>query len=253
MRYDERSSSVVGRSLGKGVNLELSFPGANPHPRIEPFDRLDTVVSYFIGNDPDQWHSDVPVWGGVRYVNLCPGIDLVVGAGLAPAEGRPQGSPLPWRLEVREGSERHQPQPDYPVRPLRQRLQGNVSHKVNPFLGFRSVPDKQQFLNELPDSCVLMHQKYAPQMSPGGVVGSQMIRHPGAVQCDQQSSGMLREHQPIGIQRAKRWRLRVTNAKDIHAGFASQQSPLQKQGASSRPGGIAPSCLGSLCLSHLSP
>jgi hypothetical protein len=54
----------------------LTFPGANPHPRLEPFDRLDTVVSYFIGNDPDQWHPDVPVWGGVRYKDLYPGIDL---------------------------------------------------------------------------------------------------------------------------------------------------------------------------------
>ncbi len=60
----------------KGVNLKLSFPGANPHPRLEPFNRLDTHVSYFIGNDPTQWHADVPVWGGVRYIDLYPGIDL---------------------------------------------------------------------------------------------------------------------------------------------------------------------------------
>lgn len=62
----------------RGVNLKLSFPGANPSPRIEPFDRLDTVVSYFIGNDPDQWYPDVPVWGGVRYVGLYPGVDLEI-------------------------------------------------------------------------------------------------------------------------------------------------------------------------------
>ena len=60
----------------KAVNIKLSFPGANPHPRIEPFDRLDTVVSYFIGNDPAKWHVAVPVWGGVRYVDLYPGVDL---------------------------------------------------------------------------------------------------------------------------------------------------------------------------------
>ncbi len=66
----------------RGVNLRLTFPGANPHPRIEPLDHLDTVVSYFIGNDPDQWHPDVPVWGGVRYVDLYPGIDLeLIGEG----------------------------------------------------------------------------------------------------------------------------------------------------------------------------
>ncbi len=62
----------------RGVNIKLSFVDANPHPRIEPFDRLDTVVSYFIGNDPDRWRPDVPVWGGVRYVDLYPGVDLEI-------------------------------------------------------------------------------------------------------------------------------------------------------------------------------
>ncbi len=62
----------------RGANIKLSFVGANPHPRIETFDRLDTTVSYFYGNDPEQWRPDVPVWGGVRYVELYPGIDLEV-------------------------------------------------------------------------------------------------------------------------------------------------------------------------------
>ena len=77
----------------RGVNLKLSFPGANPHPRLQPFDRLDTVVSYFTGSDPDQWRSAVPVWGGVRYLDLYPGVDLVVGA------------TLPWRLEVHDDAD----------------------------------------------------------------------------------------------------------------------------------------------------
>ena len=35
-----------------GLTLKLTFSGANPHPRIEPVERLDTKVSYFLGNDP---------------------------------------------------------------------------------------------------------------------------------------------------------------------------------------------------------
>ena len=62
----------------KVVNLKLSFGGANPNPVIEPFGRFDTHVSYFIGSDPEKWRSDVPVWGGVRYKDLYPGIDLEV-------------------------------------------------------------------------------------------------------------------------------------------------------------------------------
>lgn len=58
------------------VNIKLSFVGANPRPRIETFDRVDTIVSYFRGSDPNQWRPQVPVWGSVRYVDLYPGIDL---------------------------------------------------------------------------------------------------------------------------------------------------------------------------------
>lgn len=73
MKRVERENELL-----HGVNLKLSFPGANPTPRIEPFEQLDTVVSYFIGNDPDKWYPDVPVWGGVRYVGLYPGVDLEI-------------------------------------------------------------------------------------------------------------------------------------------------------------------------------
>jgi len=45
----------------RAINIKLSFVGANPHPRLERFDRLDTHVSYFLGNDPTKWHADVPV------------------------------------------------------------------------------------------------------------------------------------------------------------------------------------------------
>ncbi|MCB0206783.1 MAG: SBBP repeat-containing protein, partial [Anaerolineae bacterium] len=60
--------------------LKLTFPGSSPDVRIEPLDPLTTTVSYFISNDPAQWHPGVPVWGGVRYVDLYPGIDLELSA-----------------------------------------------------------------------------------------------------------------------------------------------------------------------------
>ena len=79
-----------------GVNIKLSFPGANPRPTIETFDRLDTTISYFYGNDPDQWRPDVPVWGGVRYVDLWPGVDLEVGS---------QNGRFVQRFVMREGAD----------------------------------------------------------------------------------------------------------------------------------------------------
>lgn len=78
----------------RGVNLKLSFADANAAARIEPFGRLDTNVSFFIGNDPSNWHPDVPTWTGVRYHDLYPGVDLkIIGA-----DGRWE-----WRLASRSG------------------------------------------------------------------------------------------------------------------------------------------------------
>jgi hypothetical protein len=73
--------------------LKLTFPGSNPDVRIEPFDPVTTTVSYFIGNDPDQWRLAVPVWGRVRYVGLYPGVDLVLG-----------GRDNAWQLEAALGA-----------------------------------------------------------------------------------------------------------------------------------------------------
>lgn len=80
----------------KGVNIKLSFVGANPHPRIETFNRLDTTVSYFLGNDPDHWWGDVSVWGGVRYEDLYPGVDL---------EFASESGQLTQRWIVKEGAD----------------------------------------------------------------------------------------------------------------------------------------------------
>ncbi len=74
--------------------IKLSFVGANPQPQIETINRLDTKVSYFIGNDPEQWRAEVPVWGGVRYVDLYPGVDLEVGT------ADEQGSGGLWHLRA---------------------------------------------------------------------------------------------------------------------------------------------------------
>jgi hypothetical protein len=62
----------------RGANLRLSFTGANPAPKMVPFGRSATVVSYLTGNDPAAWRADVPVWAGVRYVDLYPGLDFEV-------------------------------------------------------------------------------------------------------------------------------------------------------------------------------
>jgi len=81
-----RSADVAS---AHGVNVRLSFVGSNRFARLEPFCRLDTCVSYFRGNDPSRWCRDVPVWGGVRYLDLYPGVDLEITG---------EGGRWSWRL-----------------------------------------------------------------------------------------------------------------------------------------------------------
>ena len=82
--FSRTVDTAAGLSVGKGANIKIGFSGANPHPHLEPFNRLETHVSFFTGSNPAKWRSDVPAWGGVRYVDLYPGIDLE----LAGAHGR---------------------------------------------------------------------------------------------------------------------------------------------------------------------
>lgn len=40
-------------------------------------DRLPGTSSYFIGNDPNRWHRNIPQFGEVSYADVYPGVDLV--------------------------------------------------------------------------------------------------------------------------------------------------------------------------------
>ena len=57
----ERGEGPGEQGEVRGLHPRLTFPGANPHPRLEPFGRLETVVSYFIGGEPAQWRAAVPI------------------------------------------------------------------------------------------------------------------------------------------------------------------------------------------------
>ncbi|MCO5195436.1 MAG: SBBP repeat-containing protein [Anaerolineae bacterium] len=59
---------------GQMRRMQLTFPDAAAHFVLEPFAAQDTTISYFQGTI----YAAVPVWGGVRYVDLYPGVDLIV-------------------------------------------------------------------------------------------------------------------------------------------------------------------------------
>ncbi len=57
--------------------VRIGLKGAASSPQIGGLDRMAVGSNYFIGNDPKQWHTDVPNYGGVELKNVYPGIDLV--------------------------------------------------------------------------------------------------------------------------------------------------------------------------------
>ncbi len=54
----------------------MQLVGANPNPQPTGQDRQPGIVNYFIGNDPTQWHTNMPTFGRVEYEDVYPGIDL---------------------------------------------------------------------------------------------------------------------------------------------------------------------------------
>ena len=63
---DPKSQAAVSMKLGDG------------HATIEPADQQPGQVNYLLGNDPSQWHIDVPHYARVRYREAYPGVDLVL-------------------------------------------------------------------------------------------------------------------------------------------------------------------------------
>jgi Beta-propeller repeat len=66
-----------GASLAFGTHrITMSLEHANSTPRIEPLDRLATRTDSYIGTR-ENWRTDIPTYGRVRYDSVYPGIDLV--------------------------------------------------------------------------------------------------------------------------------------------------------------------------------
>ncbi|HEV2114609.1 MAG TPA: SBBP repeat-containing protein [Terriglobales bacterium] len=57
--------------------LSLKLLGGNPGAQIAASDRLPGTSNYLMGDNPRQWHTDVPHYARVHYRGIYPGIDLV--------------------------------------------------------------------------------------------------------------------------------------------------------------------------------
>lgn len=75
------SEAVLSLRTGKqnsGVDvLRMKLEGGNAEAQVAGIDEMPTKINYFIGNDPQQWHSNVPNYSRVKYENVYSGIDLI--------------------------------------------------------------------------------------------------------------------------------------------------------------------------------
>lgn len=71
------SSATHKPSTVKRASIRFQLIGSAPNPQVVGENQQPGVVNYFIGNDPAQWHRNVPTYGQIRYKNVYPGIDLI--------------------------------------------------------------------------------------------------------------------------------------------------------------------------------
>lgn len=69
------SSSATGGTASNFVTVTLV--GANPAPQGQALAQLPGVANYLDGNNPADWHTNIPTYADVQYANVYSGIDLV--------------------------------------------------------------------------------------------------------------------------------------------------------------------------------
>lgn len=67
MDPDSGTSSIVG----------IGLAGSNPGAEVKGIDPLAGKANFFIGSDPSGWFTAVPMYGGVAYEAILPGVDLL--------------------------------------------------------------------------------------------------------------------------------------------------------------------------------
>jgi hypothetical protein len=72
-----KSAAAPAASANAESVIRMTMPGANPEPVIASEDQQPGVKNYFIGNDPKNWHTNIPAFARVRYHDVYPGVDVV--------------------------------------------------------------------------------------------------------------------------------------------------------------------------------
>ena len=91
VKFLSRNRDYTLSLTSSGVTLLLRKPGSSssgrfemrlvdgvPAPRVLAEDPLPGKVNYLLGNNPQRWRTGIPTYAKVRYVNVYPGIDMIL-------------------------------------------------------------------------------------------------------------------------------------------------------------------------------
>ena len=67
---------ALKNSAGKSV-VRMKLVDANSSAAVSGLDSLPGKANYFLGNDPQKWHTNVPTYSQVQYSSIYPGVDLI--------------------------------------------------------------------------------------------------------------------------------------------------------------------------------
>jgi len=57
--------------------VHMKMMGSNPNAWVEGLEQLLGSTNYLRGRDPNNWHTNIPTYGKVRYRDLYPGVNLI--------------------------------------------------------------------------------------------------------------------------------------------------------------------------------
>jgi hypothetical protein len=70
----ESNGLVIQRG---GAAVRAQFVASSRHAAVDAFDDTGASVNFLRGDDPTRWRTGLPLYGGIRYHEVWPGIDII--------------------------------------------------------------------------------------------------------------------------------------------------------------------------------
>jgi Beta-propeller repeat/HYDIN/CFA65/VesB-like, Ig-like domain len=77
LRLNLHGQARQGSERPKFAQVEMTLIGASVHAVTSALDELPGKTNYFLGKDPMQWRTGVPIYSRIRTNGIYPGVDLV--------------------------------------------------------------------------------------------------------------------------------------------------------------------------------